>query len=145
MRYYSDLVDDGNGNLVEVWVEDNSDEIRAQEDLKAQLHRFQHGEQIESDYLCDASLKLLEVTNELTEAKETIKNLQWELTKQRDNNHERNVELDALHYVWCDGGCKSGTHRFTEQTITEEVVLAAERNTKRLRRWYDAAQRKGNI
>ena len=28
------------------------------------------------------------------------------------NNHRRNVELDALHYVWCDGGCEGGTHRY---------------------------------
>lgn len=49
---------------------------------------------------------------------------------------ERNVSLDAMHYVWCDGGCKGGTHRFTPGPITEEVVAEAERNTKRLRHWF---------
>lgn len=51
--------------------------------------------------------------------------------------HERNVSLDAMHYVWCDGGCKSGTHRFTPGPITEDVVAEAERNTARLRRWLN--------
>lgn len=50
--------------------------------------------------------------------------------------HERNVSLDAMHYVWCDGGCKGGTHRWTPQNVTEDVVAEAERNTKRLRHWY---------
>jgi hypothetical protein len=65
-----------------------------------------------------------------------VAKLQRALTFQRDNNHKRNVQLDALHFVWCDGGCIGGTHRFTEGTITEEIVAAAERNTKRLRSWF---------
>lgn len=51
---------------------------------------------------------------------------------------EKNRALDALHYVWCSGGCKSGTHRWTEQSITESVVEEAERNTRRLRAWFEA-------
>lgn len=54
----------------------------------------------------------------------------------------KNRELDALHYVWCNGGCDGGTHRWTENTVTEEVVLEAERNTKRLREWFDNNQYK---
>lgn len=52
----------------------------------------------------------------------------------------KNKALDAMHYVWCDGGCHTGTHRWTEQTITEEIVQEAERNTRRLRSWFNNAE-----
>jgi hypothetical protein len=49
--------------------------------------------------------------------------------------HKKNLALDALDYVWCDGGCRDGVHRHTGGEITEELVAEAERNTKRLRTW----------
>lgn len=49
----------------------------------------------------------------------------------------KNRELDALHYVWCSGGCDGGVHRFVPGQVTEEVVAAAERNTRRLRSWIE--------
>lgn len=49
----------------------------------------------------------------------------------------KNRSLDALHYVWCKGGCKGGVHRWSENTITEAVVRAAEANTARLRVWWE--------
>lgn len=52
----------------------------------------------------------------------------------------KNVALDALHWVWCDGGCAGGTHRHTPVELTEEMVLVAERNTRRLRSWYQNHQ-----
>ena len=48
----------------------------------------------------------------------------------------RNRELDALHYVWCTGGCQGGVHRWTDELITREVVEHAERQAQRLRTWY---------
>lgn len=48
----------------------------------------------------------------------------------------KNRELDALHYVWCSGGCKGGTHRYTDQPVTAELVAEAIRNTDRLVQWY---------
>ena len=55
--------------------------------------------------------------------------------------HRKNLELDALHFVWCDGGCASGVHRFGEHpALTEEIVAEAERNAVRLRRWLSNAQ-----
>lgn len=60
-----------------------------------------------------------------------------QLVNAQSNNHDRNIELDALHYVWCDGGCNGGTHRFGEHPpLTPDIVAAAERNARRLRRWY---------
>jgi hypothetical protein len=38
--------------------------------------------------------------------------------------------------VWCDGGCPGGVHRWSDALVTRELVETAERNTKRLRRWY---------
>lgn len=42
------------------------------------------------------------------------------------NLRKKNLALDALHYVWCDGS--------TRQPLTEEIVAEAERNTARMRR-----------
>lgn len=71
-------------------------------------------------------------------AEKIVAGLRREITNAQRNNAERNRELDALHYVWCDGGCATGVHRFcgAPEEITEEVVQLAERNTKRLRAWY---------
>ena len=66
--------------------------------------------------------------------------LRRELRWLHENNRERNLELDALHYVWCDGGCRGGVHRWPcegRAEITEELVSLAERNTSRLRRWWE--------
>jgi len=52
----------------------------------------------------------------------------------------KNLDLDAMHFVWCDGGCSRGVHRFSETILTEEMILRAERNTKRLRRWYNTVK-----
>lgn len=61
------------------------------------------------------------------------------LTNARQSNEQRNRELDALHYVWCDGGCEGGVHRYDEQgpgAVTLDVVTAAIRNTERLVSWF---------
>lgn len=60
-----------------------------------------------------------------------------ELKHLNDVLHRKNIALDALNFVWCDGGCEGGTHRSTEGVITEEVVLAAEHHAKRLRTWWE--------
>lgn len=49
--------------------------------------------------------------------------------------HDRNVALDGMGWAWCDGGCSSGTGRFTGLEVNEEMVVMVERNTKRLRTW----------
>lgn len=51
--------------------------------------------------------------------------------------HEKNVALDALHYVWCDGGCDGGAHRFSPGQLTEEIVATAEREVRRMRAWLE--------
>lgn len=66
--------------------------------------------------------------------------LKREVRHCQDVLERKNRLLDALHCVWCNGGCESGTHRWSEKTITEEVVQDAERNTMRLRQWFEAAK-----
>jgi hypothetical protein len=54
--------------------------------------------------------------------------------------HRKNIELDALHKVWCSGGCKTGTHRYSDVPITQEIVDAAVINTERLVLWWKHKQ-----
>ena len=72
--------------------------------------------------------------------RQQVKNLRRELTKSRENNETRNKELDALHYVWCDGGCSGGVHRHQNSPPDEETVRLAVRNTKRLVRWFNSRE-----
>ncbi len=76
-----------------------------------------------------------------------IFNLEEKVRRQARNIREmqialerKNRELDALHLVWCDGGCPSGVHRWSDLIVTEELVATAERNTERLREWYDTVK-----
>lgn len=69
-----------------------------------------------------------------------LRTLKRQVTYLQQALHDRNLQLDAMHYVWCDGGCKAGTHRFTPGPITEEVVAEAERNSRRLRTWFNNHQ-----
>ena len=62
-----------------------------------------------------------------------------EITRLNDALHRKNVQLDALHFVWCDGGCASGVHRYDHGELTEEIVVEAERNARRLRAWWSNA------
>jgi hypothetical protein len=66
-----------------------------------------------------------------------IKSLRREIRNMQLVLERKNKELDALHFVWCNGGCKGGTHRYTEQNLTEEIVQLAEQNTNRLREWFN--------
>jgi len=73
---------------------------------------------------------------EIGKARNQISKLKQEITSQRENNHQRNLELDAMHYIWCDGGCGGGAHRFTENNLDQGVIDAAIRNTSRLVTWW---------
>jgi hypothetical protein len=73
-------------------------------------------------------------------SRERIARLRAEIRQMQAAAERRNRELDALHLVWCDGGCPSGVHRWSDLVVTEELVAAAERNARRLRRWYGAVK-----
>ncbi len=64
-----------------------------------------------------------------------------ELAKATANNARRNLALDALHYVWCSGGCDDGVYRSPGAgPVTEELAAEAERHTARLRAWLEASK-----
>lgn len=47
---------------------------------------------------------------------------------------QKNLELDALHYVWCTGSCGGGQHRYhRDLVLTEEMLKTAEGLVKRMR------------
>ena len=74
----------------------------------------------------------------------TEQELRRQLRIMQESLERKNRELDALHYVWCDGGCKTGVHRWTANTVTEDVVVLSERNTARLRLWFESMKRKSS-
>lgn len=62
-----------------------------------------------------------------------------ELTRLREVIERKNRELDAMHFVWCTGGCAGGVHRWSDGEITEAMVVHAERQAVRLRSWFTNA------
>lgn len=76
-------------------------------------------------------------TKEVERLRAEVAKLRDQLTFQRESNEKRNRELDALHYVWCNGGCEKGVHRYGEHPpLTDEIVTEAIRNTNRLISWH---------
>jgi hypothetical protein len=74
--------------------------------------------------------------------KEKIAQLKREIANKDRALADRNRQLDAMAWVWCDGGCPSGVFRHTPIELTEQTVQEAERNVERLRRWYENAEHK---
>jgi hypothetical protein len=74
-----------------------------------------------------------------------IARLRAEIRQMQIAAEARNRQLDAMHYVWCTGGCEGGVHRFDGKGpagITQEIVDEAVRNTERLkRRWANQQYR----
>ena len=68
-----------------------------------------------------------------------IKELQAQLRRMQEGSERRNKQLEALHVVWCDGGCSGGCR----STVTEDLVVEAELNVKRLRTWWENRKFKG--
>lgn len=74
--------------------------------------------------------------DEVAELREKVRRQAADIRQMQLVLERKNRELDALHYVWCDGGCYRGVHRWTNTLVTKEMVEAAERQARRLRRWY---------
>lgn len=91
----------------------------------------------------DVMNTLDQLWKERIELQKRVESQRKELSHVNEQNRRRTLELDALHFVWCDGGCEGGVHRWQEEGpegLTEEIVKEAEHNTKRLVRWYHARQ-----
>lgn len=80
---------------------------------------------------------------QIAQLRAKVAELHKQLQLAQENNHRRNVELDALHHVWCSGGCDEGVHRWAEGEITQEIVDAAVRNTERLVKWFENRKLRG--
>ena len=63
-----------------------------------------------------------------------IDRLRLEVTTLNECLRKKNIALDAMSWVWCDGGCETGVHRHIPKELTLEMVEAAELNTQRMRR-----------
>ena len=61
-----------------------------------------------------------------------------ELTRLNQVLVMKNAELDGHNHVWCNGGCQGGVAY--PKLITEEVVVASELHSKRLRTWWTNKQ-----
>ena len=85
-------------------------------------------------------VELMMERSERQKAEKRVIALKTQVTYLNETLAKKNRELDALHYVWCDGGCKSGVHRYHDEPISEEIVLEAEKQASRLRRWWNNAK-----
>lgn len=101
--------------------------------------------------MSDLELKIKNQAIHIKQLEELIHHQKHALQMLNEATRKKNLELDALHYVWCNGGCAGGIHRFKENVpITEELVRTAEYNTIRLRTWlmntsYKRTDMSGNV
>jgi hypothetical protein len=72
------------------------------------------------------------------ELKKKLERLQQEMHWKNEAWAKKNRELDALHYVWCTGGCPRGVHRYQDEPVTGAIVAEAEKQAKRLRAWWNS-------
>jgi hypothetical protein len=77
------------------------------------------------------------VSERIQELERKIANQKLQLAYLNDSLRQKNLALDALHYVWCDGGCDKGVHRWSPDVITKELVQEAKINTNRLISWHN--------
>lgn len=112
----------------------------------AALHIAKAGDydQIKLD-LAAARAEVEKLNKEVTSLRTQRKHHKSELTYIQGVLTRKNKELDALHYVWCSGGCPRGAARYSDEEITEEIVALAETNTKRLRAWFENRKTKAAI
>jgi len=66
-----------------------------------------------------------------------IERLKLEILRLERDLHAQNIKLDALHWVWCSGGCQGGTNRWVPGELTEEMLKTAEYAVRRMRQSYD--------
>lgn len=62
-----------------------------------------------------------------------IERYKSQITDLQETLRVKNIALDALHYVWCSGGCG-------DRLLTEELVTSAEHQVQRMRTWLESNQ-----
>ena len=97
--------------------------------------------QASMEMLCAASpAAILELVAEVERLRSALAARNSELSDLQGVLRHKNLALDALHHVWCDGGCRTGIHRWTEEELTDELVRQAEYQVKRMRTWLNNKQ-----
>lgn len=89
----------------------------------------------------DADLVAKEL--ELRELVAKNRRLSREVKQLQDAIEDKNRRLDAMHVIWCTGGCQGGAHRYDGKGpdgITRELVERAIRETTRLVTYYNNAE-----
>lgn len=76
---------------------------------------------------------------EVAQAKK-IERLKQQILKFEHVLHAQNIKLDALHWVWCSGGCQGGTNRWVPGELTEEMLKTAEYAVKRMTESYNTLE-----
>lgn len=80
---------------------------------------------------------------EIKRLREKVANQAHQLKWQQESLAQKNRALDAMHWVWCDGGCRLGAGRYDSEgrykgvgvdSITEEAIAIVERNLARMKR-----------
>jgi hypothetical protein len=87
--------------------------------------------------------KIKNQADKIKELETVLRGQRHQLKVLNDSLRKKNLMLDALHYVWCDGGCEGGVHRFEEMEnipLTEDIVRKAEYMALRLRTWFTNKQ-----
>lgn len=79
--------------------------------------------------------RIAELEKQLHGARVDLRWLRDQIGWLQASARERNLQLAALHVVWCNGGCKGGVG--CRETVDESLVVEAERNVKRLRQWWE--------
>jgi hypothetical protein len=119
------------------------DEIRRKDEVRADSTRARDIENgfIEQTWVgrgpnSPAALRLsceriaeLEAENQTLRSKHTQRGV--ELRKLQVAQEDRNRQLDAMHWVWCSGGCEP------KVPLTREIVETAVRNTERMVRKFN--------
>jgi len=64
-----------------------------------------------------------------------VKQQAWEINNMREIATLRNKQMEALHMVWCSGGCAYGVG--DRENLTREKVVEAVAYAKRLSMWWN--------
>lgn len=97
--------------------------------LKADRSRLQNAVQL----LCQHSGKMAAIANEAASLREKYNTAKSTIAHFQEVLSKRTKQLNAMHWVWCSGGCEHGVE--SEDRLSPETLRLAIRNTVRLIAW----------
>lgn len=85
-----------------------------------------------SDLVLYSKQRALYDSREIERLREEVRSLKKQIKIKDEALHRKNIDMDTLHYVWCNGTCK-GVHIYDTQTeLTEEQATSFFRNVYRI-------------